>query len=202
MATSNDFVNRRLHSLLGVFPIGLYLVFHLTANYFAVRGPKAYNSVIELIEGLPFLLFLEIFLIYLPLLFHSIYGIYITFQATNNVSRYGYFRNVMFLLQRVTGIYTLIFITWHVWETRIQNALGADVSFAMMEEILDNPVMFAFYAFGILAAVFHFSNGLWSFFVSWGITVTPRSQLIFTYLSGVVFVALSTIGIITLFAFV
>lgn len=201
MGSMNEHVNRRLHSFLGVFPIGLYLFFHLVANYFATRGPEAYNSVIEFIEGLPFLIFLEIFLIYLPLLFHSIYGIYIAFQASNNVSRYGYFRNLMFFVQRITGVITLIFISWHVWETRIQKAFGEEVSFNMMVDILDNPFMMIFYALGIISTVFHFSNGLWSFMVSWGITITPRSQVISTYVTGVIFISLTIIGLMSLFAF-
>lgn len=201
MVSTNNFFNRKLHSFLGVFPIGIYLVFHLTANYFAIRGPEAYNKVVTFIEDLPFLIFLEIFFIYLPLLFHSVYGIYIAFQAKNNVSQYGFFRNIMFLLQRITGTYTLIFIAWHVWETRIQHALGADVNFTMMAKILANPFMMIFYGLGIISTVFHFSNGIWSFLVSWGITVSPRSQLISTYASLFIFVALSTIGILSLFAF-
>jgi len=32
------------------------------------------------------------------------------------------------------------------------------------------------YVFGIAACVFHFSNGLWGFCTSWGITPTRRSQ--------------------------
>ena len=63
---------------------------------------------------------LEIFFIYLPLLYHGIYGVYIAFQAKNNVSQYGTFRNIMFILQRVTGIITLVYVVWHVWQTRVQ----------------------------------------------------------------------------------
>jgi succinate dehydrogenase / fumarate reductase cytochrome b subunit len=202
MAASRDFVNRRLHSLLGVLPIGVYFVFHWVANYYALRGPEAYNNVIGFIEELPFLLFLEIFLIYLPLLFHGIYGLYIAFTSTNNVSNHSFFRNIMFLLQRVTGVFTLIFITWHVWETRIQNALGAELNFNMMVEILSNPLMVVFYILGVVAATFHFSNGMWSFLVSWGITVSPRSQVISTYVWMIVFVVMSYFWVRTIFAFV
>ena len=35
-------------------------------------------------------------------------------------------------LQRVSGVITLIFITWHVWETRIAAAFGHEVNFQMM----------------------------------------------------------------------
>ncbi|ANX13128.1 succinate dehydrogenase cytochrome b558 subunit [Fictibacillus halophilus] len=202
MAGSKDFVNRRIHSLLGVIPIGLFLVQHLVVNHFATRDADAFNAAAHFMENLPFRIFLETFVIYLPILFHAVYGLYITFQAKNNVSRYGYFRNMMFLVQRVTGVITLIFIAWHVWETRVQAALGAEVNFSMMADILSSPFMIAFYLIGVLSAVFHFANGLWSFFVSWGLTVSPRSQKISTYVTMGVFVALAIVSVRTIFAFI
>ncbi len=201
MARSHYF-NRKLHSLLGVIPVGFFLLEHLFINYFATRGPEAFNEKVEWIESLPFLPILEIFFIFLPLLYHGVYGLHIAFQAKHNVGNYGYFRNVMFMLQRVTGVVTLIFVSWHVWETRVQKAFGAEVNFDMMVDILSNPFMVAFYAVGIVSAVFHFSNGMWSFLVSWGITVGPRSQQISTYVWMVVFVAVSIVGLMALFAFV
>jgi succinate dehydrogenase / fumarate reductase cytochrome b subunit len=152
--------------------------------------------------NLPFRYVLETVIIYLPILFHAIYGLYIAFTAKNNASKFGFFRNWMFLLQRVTGVLTLIFITWHVWETRVAAAFGNEVNFQMMQDILSSPFMFAFYAVGIISAIFHFSNGLWSFLVTWGITVSPRSQVISTYVTIVIFLALSFVGIQTLLAFV
>src|SRR5690625_6802683 len=88
----------------------------------------------------------------------------------------------MFLLQRITGVVTLIFIAFHVWQTRVQVFLsGAEVNYQMMEEILVNPLWFTFYAIGVLSTIFHFANGLWSFFVTWGIAQSPKAQRIATY---------------------
>lgn len=199
---SSHFFNRKLHSLLGVIPVGFFLLEHLFVNFTATKGPEAFNEAVEWIQSIPFLIILEIFFIFLPILYHGIYGLYIAFQAKHNVGNYGYFRNVMFMLQRVTGVITLIYITWHVWETRIQKAFGATVNFDMMANILDNPFMVAFYALGIVAAVFHFSNGMWSFLVSWGVTIGPRAQRISTYVWMTVFVVVSTVGLMALFAFV
>ncbi|MBH0170797.1 MAG: succinate dehydrogenase cytochrome b558 subunit [Bacillota bacterium] len=202
MAGSRDFINRRIHSLLGVIPIGIFLVQHLVVNHFATRDAEAFNKAAHFMESLPFRIFLETFVIYLPILFHAVYGLYITFQAKNNVTRYGYFRNMMFLVQRVTGVITLVFIAWHVWETRVQAAFGQEVNFDMMADILSSPFMVAFYLVGVLSAVFHFANGLWSFFVSWGLTVSPRSQKISTYVTMGVFVALAIVSVRTIFAFI
>jgi succinate dehydrogenase / fumarate reductase, cytochrome b subunit len=201
MAGNREFFNRRLHSLLGVIPVGVFLVQHLTVNHFATRGEEAFNQAAHFMENLPYRYFLEIFVIFLPLLFHAIYGLYIAFTAKNNVSNYGFFRNWMFLLQRLTGIITLIFITWHVWETRVAAAFGAEVNFEMMENILDNPFMIGFYLVGVISTVFHFANGLWSFAVSWGITVSPRSQRISTYVTMGIFVLLSIVGIRAILSF-
>ena len=202
MAENREFAMRKLHSLLGVIPVGIFLTQHLIVNHFATRGEAAFNQASHFMESLPFRLFLEVFIIYLPLLYHAVYGVYIAFTGTNNTGRYGYFRNWMYILQRVTGIFTFIFVIWHVWETRVQAALGADVNFSMMENIVSNPVMLAFYIVGIVSAVFHFANGLWSFGITWGITITPRSQRISTYVTMSIFVVLSYVGVSAILAFV
>lgn len=202
MTASKDYVNRKLHSLLGVIPLGVFLFQHLTVNYFATRGAEAFNGAAHFMASLPYRYVLEILVIFLPLLYHGIYGVYIAFQAQNNVSRYGYYRNVMFFLQRVSGIIALIFITWHVWQTRAQAALGQEINFDMMASIFASPVAVVLYLIGVISVIFHFSNGLWSFLVSWGFTVTPRSQQVFSYVTMIVFVALSIVGVRAIFAFI
>ncbi|OCA92359.1 succinate dehydrogenase cytochrome b558 subunit [Pseudobacillus wudalianchiensis] len=202
MADNREFFYRRLHSLLGVIPVGLFLTQHLVVNHFATKGEEAFNRAAGVMEGLPFRYLLETFVIFLPLLFHAIYGLYIAFTAKNNIGRFGHFRNVMFFLQRVSGVITLVFIAWHVWETRIQAALGAEVDFQMMADVFSNPLMVGFYIVGVISTVFHFANGLWSFSVSWGLTISPRSQRIMTYVTMVVFVALSVVGVRAILAFV
>ncbi|KKE80493.1 succinate dehydrogenase cytochrome b558 subunit [Oceanobacillus caeni] len=202
MAVHRELFYRRLHSLLGVVPIGLYLVTHLVVNHFAVYGEEEFNRAAGFMGNLPFLILLEIFVIYLPILFHAVLGVYIALTANYNLKNYGFFRNWMFALQRITGIVTLIFIVWHVWETRVQKALGVvEVNYSLMESILSSPFMFWFYVVGVISTVFHFSNGLWGFMVTWGITQSPKSQKITTYGVVVVFLVLSYIGVRSLIAF-
>ena len=202
MSRESDFYLRRLHSLLGLIPVGLFVAQHLVINHFATRGEEAFNNASNFMGNLPFVLFLEWFIIYLPLMFHAFFGIYIAFTAQNNVKRYGTFRNWMFFWQRVTGVFLVVFIAWHVYETRIQKAFGADVDFDMMANILSSPFMLAFYIAGVLAATFHLSNGIWGFLVTWGITQSPRSQKIATFVALGAFVILSVIGVQALLAFV
>lgn len=202
MAEHREFFYRRLHSLLGVIPIGIFLIQHLVVNHFAVYGEESFNKAAGFMHDLPFRLVLEIFIIFLPILFHAILGVYIVFVTKSNTKRYGYFRNWMFYLQRVTGIITFVFIAWHVWETRVQIGMGnAELDYSLMENILSNPVMFWFYILGVLSTTFHFANGLWSFLVSWGITQSPKSQKIVTYATLLVFLAISYIGVRALIQF-
>ena len=197
-----EYTFRKWHSLMGVIPVGVFLTQHLIVNNFATRGAEAFNKAAGFMELLPFRYALEIFIIFLPILYHAIYGLYIAFTAKNNAVSYGYFRNWMFVLQRISGIVTLIFISWHVWETRIQALLGKEVNYDMMADILYNPFMFGFYLVGVVSTIFHFANGLWTFCISWGITVSPRSQRISTYVTLAIFLGLSYVGVSALLAFI
>lgn len=199
----HEFFYRKLHSLLGVIPIGAFLIQHFMINYFAVYGEAQFNQAVQVVEALPFLLFLEVFLIYLPILYHGVLGIYIACRSKNNPIRYGYVRNWFFYAQRVTGIITFIFILWHVYETRIRVGLGLEqLNFELMEHILTTPVMLIIYVIGILSTTFHFANGLWSFLITWGITQSPKSQKISTYITIFIFIVMSYVGIRALFSFI
>lgn len=197
-----EYTFRKWHSLMGVIPVGVFLIQHLVINNFATRGAEAFNKAAHFMEVLPFRYALEIFIIFIPLLYHAVYGLYIAFTAKNNAVSYSYFRNWMFVFQRISGVVTLIFLAWHVWQTRIQAALGQKVDYDMMADILSNPAMFAFYLAGVISTIFHFANGLWTFFISWGITVSPRSQRISTFVTIGVFLALSYVGVSSLLAFI
>lgn len=171
------FILRRLHSLSGVFPIGFFLLEHMFSNSFILFGPNAYNRQIHFLQSLPFVVFLEITFIAIPILYHSIYGIVVTVTGKTNLSFYPYTQNILYTLQRITGIIALIYVGYHAYHTRIVQALyGTEVSYARMQEIMTNPFMFWFYIVGLAAVCFHFANGLWGFCVSWGITVSQRAQ--------------------------
>ena len=201
MVDHREYFSRRLHSLLGVVPIGIFVVQHLVVNHFAVYGEESFNKAANFMANLPFVIALEIFVIYLPILYHAILGVYLVFVTRNNPRNYGYFRNWMFFLQRVSGIITLIFIAWHVWQTRVQVYLGTELNYSLMENILTQPFYFWFYIISIIAVVFHLANGLWSFCVSWGIAQSPRSQQIVTYITIAIFFVVSYIGIRTIIQF-
>lgn len=198
----SGFYIRRLHSLLGVIPLGVFLIQHLLVNFTATYSEEAFNIASDIMGNLPFVILLEIFIIYLPILFHGIYGIYIAFTAKNNVGRYGTYRNWMFVLQRISGVVAFIFIAVHVYQTRFQVFLGEEVNFQMVEQIVANPFWLVFWIVGVIATVFHFANGLWSFMITWGITQSDKSQQIMSYVAILIFLVISTIGVMAILAFV
>lgn len=187
---------RRLHSLSGVVPIGAFLIEHMFSNAFILRGPEAYNRQIGFLRSLPFVTFMEITFIGLPILYHALYGLYVWGTGKSNLAWYPYPKNFLYTLQRWTGLIAFAYIGYHVYHTRMVNALyGTEVSYARMQELLRTTWVFWFYVVGMLAVMFHFANGIWGFLVSWGITVSQKSQKIAGACSAVVGLLLFIVGI-------
>ncbi|RUS45942.1 succinate dehydrogenase cytochrome b558 subunit [Cohnella sp. AR92] len=203
--SGNSYFTRKLHSLLGVIPLGLFLIEHALTNYSAFEGgPEGFQDSVNGLHDLPLIFFLELFFIWLPILFHGVYGLYLAFTSNLNTSRFQYGRNWAFAFQRITGVITFIFIIWHMWQIRVQVELGnitTDELGTKMHEIVDNPAYFVLYMIGVIAAVFHFSNGLWAFLVSWGITIGPRAQRVSSRICMGIFVIMAVLFILSLFAF-
>lgn len=199
------FYSRKLHSLLGVIPLGFFILEHMITNFSAVEGgSQGFKDSVAFLNSLPLVLVLEIFGIFLPLLYHAVYGMFIAFQAKPNNTRFRNERNLRYLLQRITGVLVFAFVIWHLYETRFQVALGNvthEELGGVMHDIVMNPFFFILYLIGVLSAAFHFANGLWSFMVSWGITVGPRAQRVSSYICMTLFVIVSVLFTWSLFAF-
>lgn len=213
---NNHFFWRRLHSLTGIIPVGGFMVFHLYENWHAHLGAEAYNETVRAINSLPMLPILELVGIFIPLYFHALYGLYILADADYSMaSSAGYLkfgRNLQFFLQRVTGIITLIFVTYHIWEFRIQKSLGAFAtnaadpmnnlpSFTVVKAALAHNWIFALYVIGIVAAAYHLANGLYTFLITWGITVGPKAQRVSNWMCNVGFVLVAALGVAAAVAF-
>lgn len=199
------FYSRKLHSLLGVIPLGFFLLEHMITNFSAVEGgSQGFKEAVAFLNSLPLVLVLEIFGIWLPLLYHGVYGLYIAFQAKPNNGRFPTERNLRYLLQRITGVIAFVFVIWHVVETRVQVALGNvthEELGGVMHEIVSNPFFFVLYLIGVVSAAFHFTNGLWSFLVSWGVTVGPRAQRVSSSICMGLFVIVAVMFVWSLIAF-
>ncbi len=175
---NNHFLWRKLHSLMGIIPLGLFLCVHLFINSFALKGPEAFDKAAGTMVELPYLIIIELVFIFIPLLFHMIYGIAIIFSTDPDLVRYPKVSNLLYFLQRATGIIAIIYVFAHVYSTTISLRFvnHQEVSYQFMSFLLGNPVTLLFYVIGLGSIVFHFANGLRNFMITWGITAGRDSQ--------------------------
>ena len=204
--SQRQFVLRRLHSLTGIFPIGAYLVLHIfLENTFVLAGGESFESLVRGIGAIPrqVLLGIEIVFIWAPLLFHSAYGFVRVGQAElDNPLRTEFLGAYLYTLQRISGVIAFFFIGWHVWSTRLQYYFfHTEITFAYMRGLMTDPVRFTFFLVGVLACVFHFTNGIWTFCITWGITVGQRAPRTVRAVAMVFFVVMYGTAVAIMLAF-
>lgn len=205
MSLQDSFFLRRLHSLSGIVPVGLFLCFHLFANSVSLVGAENYDLIIEILRSLPFVEAIEILVLGVPIAFHALYGIVIYTTAKPNHWQYSHSENWRYYLQRITGVIALFFIIYHVWQFRFvedldYNYIAKTMASSQTLSILDFSIpisIYWLYIIGIVSIVYHFANGIWGFCITWGITIGKKSQMITAVFSLGVFFVLSYIGVIT-----
>lgn len=214
-----SYLARKLFELSGLVPVGAFLVEHLYSNFQAVGpdGAQRYDKLVVDLQTNPTTLYLEIFAIALPLLYHASYGLFVASKSRPNAGEYGYLRNWTYVLQRVTGVVVLFYIGYHVYNTRLHPLLHADdpllqpstegplVSSAYMHAYLGDfhlgVQVFWLYVVGLVCAVYHFANGLWNLGVHWGLTVSRPAQKLSGWACSGVAIALLFLGVRSLVAF-
>ena len=193
--TYSEFVLRRLHSLTGVIPLTFFVIFHFFANSRSRAGEEAFDSTVVLLRSVPYLLAVETAFLFAPFLFHMIYGMVIIFSSKPNAGRIKYRRNWAYVLQRVTAMIVFTFIVYHVIGVRFIDAEGVDAVYALFHEKLSHPFTYWWYIVGIVCTSFHLANGLVTFMMTWGITVSTRSQRMAEYAMAGLGILVCAIGI-------
>ncbi len=202
----HHFLLRRLHSLTGIVPIGLFLVMHLTTNSTILWGAfntridgegfdrrvGTFQKEVEFINELPLLLLIEITL-WGAIAFHSVLGVYYATSGKGNTGAYRYQSNLRYSLQRWTGYLGFLFIVYHIatlrWGWSFLVPGGTEWSHHFAASTLAAALrggdegftalgvaVSLFYFLGVTALVFHFANGLWTAAITWGLTVTVTAQ--------------------------
>ena len=200
-----SFVLRRLHSLTGIIPVGAFLFEHiLISNASAIGGPAAYARQVRFLASLPLVPLLELFGIWIPILFHGLYGFYIWYRGESNLAEYPWTGNWMYTAQRWTGIIAFAYILWHTWTMRFS---GIDLhefpgaSFGKVQAEVMSPVLLAFYVVGLVSASWHFAYGIWLFAAKWGLTTGEKARQRFLKVCLAFFLVLSAVGVASLYTF-
>ena len=200
-----SFVLRRLHSLSGIVPVGAFLFEHiLISNATAIGGPEAYAKQVAFLGGLPLVFFLELFGIWIPILFHAFYGFYIWYRGDGNTMEYPWSGNWMYTAQRWTGGIAFVYIIWHTWTMRFT---GVDLhafpnaSFGKVQNEVFQTPLFLFYVAGLVAASWHFCYGIWLFSAKWGIVSGEQARKRFLAVCLALFFVMTAAGLASLTAF-
>jgi len=208
---SRTFVLRKLHQLSGIVPLGVFLLEHFYTNSKALTGPQDFNQAVSDLQSSPYIIFVEVIGIFISLLYHAIYGMFITFEARPNNLAYPYPRNWFYTIQRLTGIILFFFILFHVLNFRFGLLPGLNErsvahypneAFQIVQYEFGIPWVVAVYIIGIVSTVWHFANGLWLFAVDWGIVIGARAQRLAGYACIAFGVFLLAVGLNAMFAFI
>ncbi len=200
-----SFIWRKLHSLLGIIPIGAFLLEHLLSNFEALKGPAAYGAQVKFLNSLPLVRVLEWVFIFLPILYHAGYGVYIWLRGKSNIVYYPWAGNWMYLAQRYTGLIAFAYILQHVIRQRFMGISLPEnpyAAFAKVQHELANPWMVAVYVIAMIAICWHFAYGVWLFAAKWGITPGETARKRFGYVCAVFGVVLAVGGLASIWAFV
>ena len=208
---SRTFILRKLHQLSGIFPLGIFLLEHFYTNSKALAGEKHFNDAVADLQAIPYILLIETGGIFIPLIYHAVYGLVITMEARPNNLAYPYPRNWFYLIQRITGVILFFFIFFHVLNfrfgmipglNRISVAEHPDKAFGIVAGEFQMWWIFAIYMIGITATVWHLANGIWLFLVDWGITIGERAQRLAGYACIAFGVVLLLVGVNAAVAFI
>ena len=212
----NDFLIRRLHSLSGLIPVGAYMVLHLAVNASVVNGAATFqNSVLNIHKFGSLLPVLEWTFIFIPILFHAIFGFVIIAGGLPNTHNYPYAANYRYTLQRATGVIAFFFIMLHVfhmhgwihnesWLHYVVEPMGGGQfrpynATSTAGAALQNGVIVILYAIGVTACVYHLANGIWTMGITWGVWTSPRAQRRASYVCGVIGLLLMVVSAAALF---
>lgn len=208
---SRTFILRKLHQLSGIVPLGLFLLEHFYTNSKAIAGAASFNEAVKDLQAIPYILLVEITGIFIPLIYHAVYGLVITMEARPNNLAYPYPRNWFYLIQRITGVILFFFILFHVLNFRfglmpglntISVAHAPEQAFEIVSREFRIIPIFIVYLIGVAATVWHFANGIWLFLVDWGITIGEKAQRITGYACIGFGVVLFLVGLNAMIAFV
>jgi succinate dehydrogenase / fumarate reductase cytochrome b subunit len=183
------FMLRRLNSILGIVPVGAFFLMHMALNSRAGQGPEQYQWVPDTLDQIPYLFFVEVFGILLPIALHGALGLWIALRSDYHAPRPArrWYEDIAYKLQRFTGIALMALLIVHVYQTwwqhlgiKMDNArTGAEREYDIygsMHSLLDNPLWLAIYALFVLIAAYHFANGIYNVAFKFGWTTSTPSM--------------------------
>jgi succinate dehydrogenase / fumarate reductase, cytochrome b subunit len=160
---------RKWFELLGVAPLGVYLVIHLATYARVLFGANSFG-----IAASPGFLLVDLLLLWVPLSIHAAIGLRLSFEPLK--LEVAAERNRSLLL-RVTGVLSLLFLFQHALWLKWPLITGAlwpndigETSIALLSSTWNGiPLTAALHLIGLGLVTSHFGWGLGRFLERWGI---------------------------------
>ncbi len=192
---ARDFLLAKLGSLFAILPLGVWTVNHLWNQFAAWNGAAAWETSVEGHQS-PAGAFVTFVVVLGPLLWHTVWGI-LRMKRTRFNTDLSRFSNVRYWLQRLSAVGLLLFLGAHLWLAWFQPRFveGHPEAFIdLAHEMHFHLPTLAVYLLGTLGIAYHLANGLWSFCMGWGLTVSKSALAWMERISLIVFVLLLAIG--------
>lgn len=147
---------RRLHSAIGLVPLGAYLVFHAWEHWPVRHGRDAVLARLAGSHSAP----LEVVLVVLPLLAHAALGLWL---ARDPEGVRGYVSPAFRTLQVATGVIAAAFLCLHlttVWLPRVLGPGSLEAAYAATLAWTGTAPLLTLHAIGIGAVCTHLGQGI------------------------------------------
>jgi succinate dehydrogenase / fumarate reductase cytochrome b subunit len=178
----------RVHSLLGVVPLGAFVVLHVYGQWPALGGREAWTD--DAVHGA-----LSGWLLALVLLAFAAHALLGVARLRREPQPLGDLRGPAGLraLQAATGFVALGFVLYHVVSLGVLDSgphTGTRTPYARLWSELGRPRELAIYLMGLAAVCLHLGHGLSRAAVSWRLARSERALLLWRIASGAVGLAL------------
>jgi succinate dehydrogenase/fumarate reductase cytochrome b subunit (b558 family) len=193
---------RRVLAFTGVAPLGAFFVVHTITTATALWSTARFERIFA--SPAPALTWLTAAFVLGPLIFHALYGAYVTLAG----KRFGA-PSFLPRLRRVAAIATLAFLAYHladvparVWASSVRTEAMHDLLIAHLSSTTWGfPLRAVVYILGLAATAFHFGTSLWSFCATWGVLPTFRAQRTSAWVFGGLGVVMFAVGASTVVFF-
>jgi succinate dehydrogenase / fumarate reductase cytochrome b subunit len=173
-----SFVQRRLGSIVGLLPLGVWTLNHLWDNLAAFAGDEEWQNAVTGYEH-PAVHVATLIVVLVPLVMHTVWGLGRLRTVRANFPKYGFFGNIKYILQRLSAVGLLGFLGAHLWLAMLKPRLvdGSPEDFyAIAHEMRFHGPTLVVYLLGTLAVSYHLANGFATAAMGWGLVGT-RSAL-------------------------
>ena len=161
---------RQLLSVLGIVPLGAYVVLHVSETASAPAGAGAFAGSVTGASGDTAIVVLETAFVLFPLVAHAALGAFLMVRDRPAAAG-GYSSVAARALARWTGIGLAVFLVIHIAHTWVQKLSGLS-GVGLYQTLRDDagqPLMIVVYVVGVTCVAFHLALGIGALPETWPI---------------------------------